>query len=238
MPVATGARRKADVMARSKPTKSTKSSVDRRDFLKGAALAGTATLAASPGTIAAQSAARPPLLALFSPALAQEPTLPFPGAKKVKDNGYAIIWDVTFQPGKSTGMVTLPLHQAAVFLTDGAVKYTKTDGSWSIEHNKIGSVRYASKGTVEAVEGASGAPVRAMVFQISDKVPPKITPQTGIPDKFPRDNAVELFQTDRVVVYDYTWKKGMITKLHLHYRMDAGVWIAPGQTPVSGTKAL
>ena len=84
---------------------------------------------------------------LSSSALAQTNAAPFPrdGAKKLQDNGYFIIWDVTFQPGKSTGALKLPLDQVAMFLTDGPIKYIKPDGTWAIEHNKVGSVRYLER---------------------------------------------------------------------------------------------
>src|SRR5262245_36872619 len=113
------------------------------------------------------------IVALLAPAiLAQtDSSAPFPGAKKMRDNGYFIIWDVTYAPGKSTDVVQPSLDQVAVFLTDGAVKYSRPNGSSVIEQHRLGSVRYVSKGTAEAVEGLEH-PVRAMVFQLADKVPP------------------------------------------------------------------
>ena len=75
-----------------------------------------------------------------------------------------------------------------------------------------------------------------MVFQLTDATPPKVPVQPGVPDKFPRDYATKLFETDRVILYDYTWKKGFITKPHVHYHLDAGVWIQAGSTCVGDQK--
>ena len=160
------------------------------------------------------------------------PPFPRTGATKVLENDYFAIWDVTFQSGQSTGMRQLALDQFSVFMTEGPVKFTRADGTWSIEQEKLGSVRYTSKGTAEAEEAASSSPVRAMVFQLKDKPPPKFPVTPGIPDKFPREGAVKLFETDRVIVWDYVWKTGMKTPLHLHYKVDAAVYLVAGKTRV------
>ena len=176
-------------------------------------------------------------LLVYSPVLAQKDAAPIPtDARKEIDNGYFVIWDATYQPGKSTGMARLPLDQVAIFLTEGPVKYTRADGGWTIEHHKLGSVRYVSKGTSESAEAVGGTAVRAKIFQLTDRMPPKIAVQPGIPDKFPREHATRLFENERAWLYDYTWKTGMVTKRHLHYHMDAGVWLAGGQTCVADEK--
>jgi hypothetical protein len=175
------------------------------------------------------------LLLFSSAALAQKSAPPFPrdGAKKLQDNDYFAIWDVTYEKGKSTVMRQLPLDQVSVFLTEGAVKFTKADGTWSIEQEKVGSVRYDSKGTAEAEESLSDNPIRATVFQIKDAVDPHWPVTPGIPDKFPRPgSSTKLFETDRVIVWDYTWKTGFKTALHLHYHPDAAVYIVAGKSRV------
>jgi hypothetical protein len=177
-----------------------------------------------------------PLLLLFSfPALAQKSSPPFPrdGAKSLLDNVYFSFWDVYFEKGKSTGMHRLPLDQAIVFLDEGPVKFTKPDGSWVIEQEKLGSVRYESKGTQESEEGAGDRPTRAVVVQLKDVVPPKREVVPGIPDKLPREGTVKLFETDRVIVYDYTWTTGMKAPMHLHYHVDAVVYLVGGKTVTS-----
>ena len=179
-----------------------------------------------------------PLAALFffsSSALAQKYTAPFPrnGVGKALENDYFVIWDVTFESGKSSGMHQLPLDQVYVFLTEGPVKFTRPDGTWNIEQEKLGTVIYQSKGTVEAEEGAGDQPVRAMIFQLKDAVPPKRAIVPGIPDKLPREGTVKLFETGRVIIWDYTWKTGMKTPLHLHYHIDAAVYLVGGKTIIT-----
>ena len=172
------------------------------------------------------------LLCAFSlPARSQTPDPPFPrdGAKKVAENEYFAIWDVSFEKGRSTGMHRLPLDQVSVFLNDGPVRFAKPDGTWTIEQMKMGSVRYSSKGTTEAEEGAGDKPVRAVIFQLKDTPPPVRPVVQGVGGKFDgRPGATTLFETDRVTVRDYTWLKGMRTPRHLHYRIDASVYLVGG----------
>ena len=173
------------------------------------------------------------LMVLFSlPAPAQKYSPPFPreSAKKMQESDCFIIWDVTWAKGQSTGMRQLALDQVAVFLAEGAVKVTRPDGSWSIEQERVGSVRVESKGTINAEEGVSDQPGRAMIFQLKDFVPPKWPITEGIPGQFPRVGAIKLFETDRFIVWDYTWKTGMKTPLHLHYNRMGAVYLVGGKT--------
>src|SRR5690349_17448997 len=91
-------------------------------------------------------AIRRPVAAAFfvsSIAVAQTYAPPFPraGAKKMQESECFAIWDVTLRKGKPTGMQQLPLDQVTVFLNSGAVKFSRPDGTWSIEEERVGSVR-------------------------------------------------------------------------------------------------
>jgi hypothetical protein len=112
------------------------------------------------------------------------------------------------------------------------VKFTRADGTWSIERERIGSIRFDSKGTVEAEEGASEEPIRAAVFQLKDTEAPKWPRTEGVPDQLPRSGAVKLFETERIVVWDQTFTAGVSGPRHQHYNSTAGVWLAGGKTVV------
>jgi hypothetical protein len=179
-----------------------------------------------------------PLAVLFlysSPAVAQKYAPPFPrdGATKVLEDEEFAIWDVTYEKGKSTGMHELTLDQVSVNITvDGlsAIKVTKPDGTWSIEQEKNGSVRFESKGTVEAEEGASDRPTHIFVFQLKNFAPPHRPITEGIPGQFEnRVGAVKLFETDRIVVWDDTFLPGLRKPLHKHYSETAITYYQPGK---------
>jgi hypothetical protein len=163
-----------------------------------------------------------------TPAQKYAPPLPRDGAKKIQETDGFVIWDVTWENGKSTGMHELELDQVSVTLTEGAVKVSRPDGTWGIEQERFGSVRFESKGTVVAEEGVSDEPSRAMVFQLKESVPPKRPVTEGVPGQFPRLGAVKLFETDRITVWDYSWKVGVLGARHLHYNQSAAVFLEGG----------
>jgi len=175
-------------------------------------------------------------LSIFSSeTLGQKYPPPFPrdGTKKADESQCFIIWNVVYEDGKSTGMREAPLDQVIVFWTEGPVKFTRLDGSWNIEQEKVGSIRFESKGTVEAEEGVSEMPARAAVFQLKDVLPPKWPVTEGVPDHLRRAGAVKLFETDRVIVWDQTFIPGVPGPRHQHYDSTAGVWLAGGKTTVT-----
>ena len=169
-----------------------------------------------------------------SSALGQKYTPPFPrdGAKKAQESDCFVIWDVTWEDGRSTGMHELPLDQVSVFLTEGPVKVTRPDGTLSIEQERLGSIRFESKGTVEAEEGVSGKASRAIVFQLKNVAPPKRPITEGVPDYLPRLGAVKLFETDRIIVWDQTFRPGPAPR-HQHYSSTAGVFLEGGKNRVT-----
>jgi len=170
------------------------------------------------------------LLLCSSVTLAQEysPAFPRDGAKKIQENDYFAIWDVTWEKGQSTGMRKLRLDQITVFLTDGAIRFTRPDGMSTIEEERLGSVLYEPKGTIVATEGTSENPIRAAVFQLKGGVPPKQPVVRGIPGLLPRPGAVKLFETARIIVWDDTWQPGVRTPVHLHYAQAAAVFLGGG----------
>jgi hypothetical protein len=168
-------------------------------------------------------------------AIGQKYPAPFPreGSKKANESQCFVIWNAVNENGKSTGMRELPLDQVTVFWTEGPVKFSRADGTWSIEHERVGSIRFESKGTVESEEAASDKPVRAAIFQLKDASPPKWPITEGVPDQLPRPGAVKLFESDRIVVWDQTFSSGVAGPRHQHYNSTAGVWLTGGKTTVT-----
>ena len=157
--------------------------------------------------------------------------------RKPEGNDNVVIWDVTWEKGKSTGMRQLPLDQISVFLTDGAIKLTRSDGTWSIEEERLGSVRYEPKGTVIAEEGVGGMPIRAAVFQLKDGAPAKRPTTEALEVEYPRPGAVKLFETDRINVWDMSWNPGVQGPLHLHDSQTAAALLAKERFVLFRSKA-
>ena len=151
------------------------------------------------------------------PVLAQKavPAFPRDGARNVLDNATVAIWDVTWPRGKSTGPLERRHDQVMVTLTDGAVRVTRADSTWVVEHSRVGSVQDQSKGTVAAEEGVSDRARRAMVFEIKSYTPPPVPADVvkflnekkaaGIPGQFDEANGgVKLFENEKITVWQKT----------------------------------
>jgi len=57
---------------------------------------------------------------------------------------------------------------------------------------------------------------RAIVIDLKDHPVPPIPNTSGYPLGFPRPGAKKLFENDRVIVWDYTWKPDVPTPMHFH----------------------
>jgi hypothetical protein len=85
------------------------------------------------------------VLLLCASIRADESAQLLPGAKKVQDSEVFAIWDGTWQKGKSTGMQKLDMDQVSVALADASLKITRPDGTWGIEEQRFGSVRFEKR---------------------------------------------------------------------------------------------
>jgi hypothetical protein len=180
-------------------------------------------------------------LFVASPTFAQSyaPSFPRDGAKKAFENELMTVWDVTWEKGRPTPMQEHRFDQVAVNLTDGAVKVTRPDKTWSIDQARLGSVRFEPKGTVAAEEGVSDQPRRALVVEIKSYagavVDAKVTEglkeakAKGIPGQFPREGAIKLFENERLTVWDNRWPPGVEGPLHAHYRTVVGLFVEAGE---------
>jgi quercetin dioxygenase-like cupin family protein len=175
------------------------------------------------------------VLLFSSSVFAQKYTPAFPrdGAKRAAESDWFAIWDVTIENGKSAGMHENSLDQVTVFLTDGAVKFSRPDGTWAVEQERLGSVRYEPKGTVEAEENIGEKPCRAMVFLVKDTASPQWPTMDGVPNQLPRAGAIKLFETDRFIVWDHRFWPGVPGERHLHYHPTVGVYLEGGKTQVT-----
>jgi len=165
---------------------------------------------------------------------AQSPkySTPYPrdGVLRLGENARAVAWEVLRPKGVKSSMYEVPLDQVVVTLTEGAVRFALPGGASRISHDKFGSVRFESRGTVQQEEGLSENPSRAIVFQLKDvSPPPKPAVVEGIPGQFPRINAVKLFETDRIVVWDQVWVPNETIPNHLHYTQTVAVFLVGGK---------
>lgn len=171
-------------------------------------------------------------LSLAAPSAAPDNPAAFPrdGATQLKEKEGAVAWEVTWKKGVSTGMRTLAWDQVSFTLSDGAVKVTRPDGSFTMQQLRTGTARFAPQGTVQAEEGVSDTAAREFVLQLKTPYTPgKYAKTPGISGKFPRAGTLKVFETDRFIVWDQQWPVGLHDGLHLHYMESLGVFIHGGK---------
>src|ERR1700687_1238967 len=156
---------------------------------------------------------------------------PYPrdGVLKLGESDRVVAWALLRAKGAVSPMYQLPLDQVTVTLTEGSVRFRTPDGAARITQERFGAVSFESKGTVLQEEGLSDIPSRAIVFQLKE-LPSRTMPMVnGIPGQFPRINAVKLFETDRINVWDQVWLPNQTLANHLHYTQTVGVFLVGGK---------
>jgi hypothetical protein len=93
------------------------------------------------------------------------------------------------------------------------------------------AVSLSRKGT--AYFGQSGsspgkAAERTVVIELKDHALPPLTNTTGYPLAFPRPHVRKLLENDKVVVWDYAWRRGEPTPMHFHDKDALVVYEATG----------
>ena len=93
----------------------------------------------------------------------------------------------------------------------------------------MGQVVSLQKGTTHIEEGTSDTARHAIVIDLKDiKIPP-IQNKGRYPLAFPREGAKKVMETDRVIVWDYTWTPKKPTPMHFHDKDVVVVFMAEGQ---------
>lgn len=166
-----------------------------------------------------------------APAAAQgHAAAPDAGATLLRENDFVAIWEVTRAPAAAASAAprTLAADQVSVTLAAGAVRITRPDGTWTVEHEPFGFVRYEPAGTVRAMQAVEEAS-RVVVFQLKPAPLPRWPRVDGVPGQFPRAGATLLLETDRIRVWDQTWTPDVRIALHMHYVPTAAVFLEGGR---------
>jgi len=146
------------------------------------------------------------LVATTSARRAADPPPPAP----IVENARVRVWDVA--PGGAAAPA-LPGRDAVTFIIRGTPPNVETE------------VRYRAKGTV-----VPGAPqdARRIVIELQDAKVAPLTNTSGYPLAFPRPGSRKLFENERVVVWSFTWTRGVATPMHFHDKDVVVTYLADG----------
>ena len=153
---------------------------------------------------------------------------PREGAKQLIDNERVTVWDVTLEKGKPSPMHEHKYDLVGVDLSDATVRVVNPDGTSQTGAAKVGQVVSLKRGTTHIEETTSATPRHAIVIDLKDAKVPPIQNKSRYPLAFPRDGARKVMETDRVIVWDYTWTPDVPTPMHFHDKDVVVVFLEDG----------
>lgn len=136
-------------------------------------------------------------------------------AAPVIDNDRVTVFDVTVNRGKPW---TTPqgTNFAEMFLVGGKIRTSSPDGNSRTVARKGGEVVYVGRGTVATLETRSKGPARIIIVELKDLAVPPLPNNSPYALAFPRPGAAKVFENDRIVAWNLTWKLGVPTAVHFH----------------------
>ena len=146
------------------------------------------------------------VLLLVAAAAAQDLPHAFPreGTRQIYEDDYVRAWDVTWPLHKRTPLHRHQFDYVGVELADAKVLVTPVDGVAKEVVLKRGGIFVLPKGTAHVEEGISEPGRHAVILDLKDVPVTGMFSSAGGP-VFDARNARKLAETERIVVWDFTW---------------------------------
>jgi hypothetical protein len=158
------------------------------------------------------------VLLLLSATAAQRTTpgfndgLTLDGATPIIDNDRVTVRDSTWTRG-----------------VPASLELQTADSVWIAVSPSVGDVRYWAKGAPRRAERSIGSPIRMIAIDLKDHPVAPLKNTSGLPNAFPRPGTNrKVFENDRVIVWDFTWTKGVPTPMHFHDKDVVVVYLGTG----------
>jgi hypothetical protein len=151
------------------------------------------------------------LLALLAVPGPQDP-LTLSSARPIIDNERVSVWDFTWTRG-----------------VPEALERPATDSIWVSVSPSAGDVRYWAKGAPRRAERSIGSPLRMISIDLKNHPASTLANTSGFPNAFPRPGTNrKVFENERVIVWDFSWAKGVATPMHFHDKDVVVVYLGTG----------
>lgn len=98
-----------------------------------------------------------------------------------------------------------------------------------------GKVSYGHKGSTWPARG------RTVVIELKDHAPNALPNKSGFPNAFPRPGSKKVLESDKIIVWDYTWTTGVATPMHFHDKEVVVTYLKDGSlqsTTPAGEKTV
>lgn len=132
------------------------------------------------------------------------------------NNERVVVWQVTLAPGQS--LSTTPLENDSViwFMAGGKIRTTLADGRTSVASREPGNAVYVHKGAREVEQVISHAPMHLFLLELKNASAPAYVNSGHYPAAFPRPGSIRILENNRVIVWNYTFRPGVRTRMHFH----------------------
>jgi quercetin dioxygenase-like cupin family protein len=161
------------------------------------------------------------------------PPFPRTNATKLLDTDRIAVWDIVWPKGQPTPMHRHVYDQVGTYYVRGGRKITTPDGATRAIITEVGSLSTTRKGTTHIEEGNTDPPLRAVFIELKQDT------ASGLPDAdvrgpapFPRDDAKQILDDERVTAWDYTWASGSQGIQYRAARETVIVWLGAGKLRV------
>jgi len=161
------------------------------------------------------------------------PPFPRTNATKLLDTDRITIWDIVWPKGQPTPMHRHVYDQVGTYYARGGRLITTPDGVVRGVITEVGSLSTTKKGTTHIEEGNSDPPLRAVFIELKQETGSGLpAADVGSPALFPRDDAKQILDDERVTAWDYTWTSGAQGLRYRPARETVIVWLGAGKLRV------
>ncbi len=129
---------------------------------------------------------------------------------------------LTFAATSFASQPTLDNERVAIWDTTGAMPRAQNDFI-AVPLSRKGTAYFGRNGDTPGKAGA-----RTVVIELKDSATAPIPNNTAYPLAFPRPRAKKLFENDKVIVWDYTWRFHEPTPMHFHNKDAVVIFEATG----------
>lgn len=158
---------------------------------------------------------------------AQQLPPPFPrtNATLLFQNTRINVYDIVWPKGQPTALHRHVFDQIGTYYVRGGRTITTPDGLARSAMTEVGALSTTRKGTTHIEEGNSDPALQAVFIELKDEQPSGLPPADVGASPFPRTSATQVFDDERVTVWDVQWGAGAAGFVYRPARESVIVWL-------------
>ena len=155
------------------------------------------------------------------------------GTTVLFENDRINVWDIVWPRGQPTQMHRHIYDQVGTYYARGGRTITTPDGEKRSNMTEVGSLSATRKGTTHIEEGNTDPPLQAVFIELKKDTASGAAPANVGPSPFPRADAKQVQDDDRVAAWDVTWTAGAAGFRYRAARETVVIWLGDGTLRVT-----